>query len=102
MAKEKEGKNKVSLLSYDPVETPEEIIDKDKDIDRRAAFRDAYKKVMSIIPEYFIKQTRKRKPGTSGGGTSFTQNIIITPENTKVETKEISENQREEEKEREE
>ena len=57
---------------------------------------------MQIIPEYFIKQTRKRKTGATGGGTSFTQNIIITPENTKIETNEIGVKQSEEEKEREE
>ncbi len=98
----KEEKSKVTLLGYDPVETAEEIIDGDKDIDRKTAFKEAYKIVMQIIPEYFIKQKRKRKPGTSGGGTSFTQNIIITPENTKIETNEIGEKQAEEEKEREE
>ena len=53
MAKEKQ-KNKVTLLGYDPVETPEEIIEKDKDQDRNKAFRESYKRVMQIIPYFFI------------------------------------------------
>ena len=103
MAKEKQ-KNKVTLLGYDPVETPEEIIEKDKDQDRNKAFRESYKRVMQIIPDYFLEQRRKRKRknGTTGGGTSFTQNIVITPENVKIETTEKGEQVQEEEKEREE
>lgn len=99
----KEAKDKVSLFGYDPTETPEEIIDADKDIDRKEAFKEAYKKVMQIIPDYFINKKKKNGTASSGGGKGFSQNIIVTPENVKLETnKEIVQEEKEQEKEREE
>ena len=77
MAKEK--KEKISLTSYDPVETPEEVIEKDKDFQRKEAFRESYKRIMKIIPDYFMEQRKKRKNATSGG-TAFSQSIVVTPE----------------------
>lgn len=98
----KESKDKVSLFGYDPTETPEEIIDADKDIERKDAFKEAYKRVMQIIPDYFINKKRK-KNGTSSGGSGFTQNIIVTTENAKIETnKEVVKEVKEQEREREE
>ena len=47
------SKDKVSLFGYNPTETPEEIIASDKDEKRKEAFKEAYKKVMQIIPSYF-------------------------------------------------
>ena len=102
MAKENTQKSKVTLLGYDPVETPEEVMDKDKDATRKDAFKESYKRVMQIIPDYFLEQRKKRKNSTTGGGTSFTQNIVITPENVKIETMEKGETEAQEEKEREE
>lgn len=101
MAKENKQKSKVTLLGYDPVETPEEVMDKDKDTARKEAFKESYKRVMQIIPDYFLEQRKKRKNGSTGGGTSFTQNIVITPENVKIETMEKGEADKQEEKERE-
>ena len=99
MAKEK--KEKMSLTSYDPVETPEEIIASDKDTKRREAFQKAYKVIANIIPGYFLEQ-RKKKNTTSGGGTSFTQSIVVTPEKVTVETKEAHQTEeKQEERERE-
>lgn len=100
----KESKDKLSLFGYDPTETPEEIIDADKDIDRKEAFREAYKKVMQIIPDYFINKKRKKNSTSSNsGGRGFTQNIIVTPENVKVETnKDIVQEEKEQDREREE
>lgn len=88
MSKGKKSKDKLNLVGYDPVESPEEIISSDKNIDRREAFRETYKRVMMIVPEYFIKKKKKKAGSTSSGGNSFTQNIVITPENVKLETKE--------------
>lgn len=89
MAKEKDTKNEVTLLGYDPVETPEEIIDSDNNDDRKDAFKQAYKKVMQIIPDYFMTARKKRKGTGASGGNSFTQNIIVTTDNIKLETNEI-------------
>ena len=50
MANEKE---KVSFLGSDEIETPDEIISTDKDNERKAAFKEAYKKVMQIVPRIF-------------------------------------------------
>lgn len=101
MAQSKKKSKKVHLLSYDPIETPEEIIAADKDQNRREAFRETYKRIAKIIPGYFMaEQNRRRKP-TSGGGTSFSQKISITPEKTTLETKEVVNEERQEEKERE-
>ncbi|MDE5831065.1 MAG: hypothetical protein K2H53_05540 [Clostridia bacterium] len=104
MAKDKESEGKVSLFGYDPMQTPEEIIDADKDIDRKEAFNETEKRVMAIIPRYFSDQ-KKRKPtssSSSSGGKGFSQEIKITPDNIKVETKgENSLEGRDEERERE-
>ncbi len=82
----KETKDKMSLTGFDPVETPEEIIASDKDNNRREAFREAYKKAMTIVPNYFLTP-KKRKPNSGGTGGGFSQEIKITPESIKVETK---------------
>ena len=34
---------------------------------------------------------KKRKASTSGGGSNFTQNIVVTPDNVKIETNEKKE-----------
>lgn len=102
MTKENKIKEKISLTSYNPIETPEEIINSDKDMKRKDAFKEAYKKVMTIIPAYFIERKRKKTGSTSSGGTSFTQNIIVTSENAKVETtKENKQQENQEERDRE-
>lgn len=101
MAEKSETKDKISLIGYDPVQTPEEIIAADKDNDRREAFKEAYKKAMSYAP-IFLEQKRKPKPASSSGGKGFSQEIKITPENVKIETKgEASLEEKEEEKGRE-
>ena len=95
---EKSKKQKVGLFNYDPVETPEEIIDADKDLDRKEAFKETYKRVAKIIPEYFMTQKKKRK-NTSSGGTAFSQNIVVTPEKATIQTsegKEVKEEKKEE------
>lgn len=85
----KENKKKVTLLGSDGVQDADLIIASDKNNERKEAFREAYKKAMRIVPDYFMTiGKRKRKAGsTSSGG--FSQNIIVTPENVKVETKEV-------------
>lgn len=88
MAEEKKN-NKTTLFGYDPVETPEEVIDSDKDMERKEAFKETYKRIAKIIPDYFMTQKKKRKNATSGG-TSFSQNIVVTPEKATIETKEVS------------
>ena len=94
-------KEKISLVSYDPVESPEEIIAADKNKARREAFQKAYKVIVNIIPGYFL-ELRKRNNKASGGGTSFTQSIVVTPEKVTLETKETQEKgELQEEKERE-
>lgn len=103
MSKGKKSKDRLNLVGYDPVESPEEIIGADKNIDRKEAFKQAYVKVMMIVPEYFINKKKKKKNGAGGssGGNSFTQNIVVTPENVKLETKEtVTEQEREEEREK--
>ncbi len=83
-----EKKKKISLTNVDLVETPEEIISADKDLKRKEAFAETYKRIATIIPEYFMTQRRKRKNGSSGG-TSFTQNIVVTPDKVTVQTNEV-------------
>lgn len=102
MSKGKKSKDKLNLVGYDPVESPEEIIGSDKNIDRREAFRETYKRVMMIVPEYFIKKKKKKAGSTSSGGNSFTQNIVVTTENVKLETREneVTSQEREEEREK--
>ena len=89
-------KEKIRLTSYDPIEDPEEIIQADKDLNRKNAFANAYKTIMGIIPEYFLKQRKKHKNSTSGG-SGFSQSIVVTPEKVTLETKEIAEKQEEKE-----
>lgn len=97
----KENK-KTSFTGYDPIESPEVIISADKNNERKKAFAESYKRVMQIIPEYFILQRKKRKNSTGGnGGNSFAQNIIVTPENVKIETNGLEEKEvKQQEKER--
>ena len=87
MAKEEKTIEKISLLGYYPIETAEEVIDADKDVERKEAFKETYKRIMKIIPDYFISMQKRRKTGTSSSG-GFTQSIIVTQENAKIETKE--------------
>ncbi len=82
---EKENNKKTSLFGSDDVIEPEEVIASDKNQERQNAFKEAYKRVMQIVPKYFMTQ-RKRKNGTGSGG--FSQSIVVTPENVKIETKE--------------
>lgn len=90
MAYQKNEKNKMSFTGYDPVESPDVVISSDKNNERKKAFADTYKRVMQIIPEYFISQRKKRKnASSSSGGNNFSQNIIVTSENVKIETKEM-------------
>ena len=101
---EKEKENKVSFLGFDPVETPEEVINADKDVERREAFKETYKRIAKIIPEYFMSQRKKRK-NTTSGGKAFSQNIIVTPDKATIQTKEVGNEEnaksQEQEKERE-
>lgn len=106
MAKEnnKNNNNRISLTGYDPVESPENVIAADKNSERKKAFSETYKRVMQIIPEYFLTHKNKRN-GSSGtsGGNSFTQNIVVTQENVKIETSGLEEKEvldRQNEKER--
>ncbi len=102
MAKEKRGKEKVSLVGYDPVESPEEIIDADKDTNRKEAFKETYKRIATIIPEYFMSMRKKRK-NSGAGGNAFSQNIVVTPDKVTLQTKEVSKTEEKvEEREREE
>ena len=96
---EKDNKEKVGLTSYDPVETPEEVINSDKDTKRREAFKEAYKRIATIIPEYFMSQRKKRKNGSTSGGTSFSQNIVVTPEKATVQRNEVEHKEKENERE---
>ena len=41
---------------------------------------------MQIVPHYFMTRKKRKNGSTSSGG--FSQSIIVTPENVKVETKE--------------
>ena len=100
MAKNEE--EKVTLLGCDNVESARAIIEADKNTARKKAFSDAYERTKLIVPEFFIKQQRKPKnTSSSSGGKGFSQNIIVTPQNVKLETKGLDENIRAEEKERE-
>lgn len=95
----KKKENKVNLLTYDPVETPEEIIKEDKNLERKKAFLDTYQRIARIIPEYFISQKKKKKGSANSGGTAFSQNIVVTPDKVTVQTQEIKEQEKQEERE---
>lgn len=97
----KQTRDQMSFFDSDNIETAQEIIDADKNNNRKVAFNEAYKKVMQIIPEYFLKKKKKNSGTGDSGGTSFTQNIIVTTQNVKLETNQISEEQVEEDRERE-
>lgn len=97
----KKTSDKMSFFGSDNVESPKEIIDADKDTDRKAAFKDAYKRNMQIIPGYFTKKKPKGSTSESSGGKSFTQNIIVTQEGVNLETNKNVEIELDEEKERE-
>ncbi len=94
--KNNKKRRKENLLTYDlTVEEPEDIIAADKDENRKNAFKEAYKVIANIIPEYFITKRKKRK-NSSSGGTSFSQNIIVTADKATVQTKEVAENTKQE------
>ena len=78
-------KEKFNLTGYDPVETPDEVIASDKNTERKEAFFETYKRIMKIIPEYFIEQRKKRRNGSSGG-SAFSQSIVVTPDKATIET----------------
>lgn len=85
--KNNKKRRKENLLTYDlTVENPEDIIAADKDENRKQAFQKAYKAIANIIPEYF------RRKKNASGGKSFSQNIVITTDKTTVQTKEVTEN----------
>ena len=90
MAKEK---NRMKFFDPDFVESPREVIDSDKNSDRKVAFAESYKKIMQIIPEYFLKKKKKAGTSSNSGGNSFTksiaQNIIVTNEKAEIETKQL-------------
>lgn len=95
--KKNKQRRKENLLNYDTtVESPEDIIAADKDENRRQAFREAYKVIAKIIPEYFMTQRKKRKNSSSSGGTAFSQNIVVTSEKATLQTKEVTESQKQE------
>lgn len=81
------NKRKITFLGNDGVQDPEMIIDSDKNDDRKKAFHEAYKRAMQIVPEYFMARKKRKNGSASSGG--FSQSIIVTPENIKVETKEV-------------
>ncbi len=81
----KKDNEKMNLLSEDDITTPEDIISKDKDNDRREAFKKAYENIRLIIPNYFMTNRRK-KNGSSGAG-GFSQQIVVDVNQAKVETK---------------
>ncbi len=87
----KNEKTKNTLFGSDEVVDAEIVIASDKDTNRQNAFKEAYKKVMQIVPNYFLT-TRKRKSSTSSS-SGFSQSIVITPENAKIETKETVQNE---------
>ena len=94
--KNNKKRRKENLLTYElTVEDPEEIIATDKDENRKNAFKEAYKVIANIIPEYFITQRKKRK-NSSSGGTAFSQNIVVTADKATVQTKEVVENTKQE------
>lgn len=95
--KKNKEKRKENLLTFDTsVEDAEDIIAADKDIERRTAFQEAYKRIAKIIPEYFLAQRKKRKNGATGG-TAFSQNIVVAPDKVTLQTKETEESSKEEE-----
>ena len=96
MADNNKDKNRVTITSYDPVEEPEDVIAADKDNERKEAFKETYKRIMTIIPEYFMTLRKKRKTGSAGG---FSQSIVVTTDKAMVETKEMSEQENQNEKE---
>lgn len=94
--------DKVTLLGCDNVETAREIIESDKNTERKKAFLDAYERTKLIVPEFFIKQQRKRKNSSdSSGGKGLSHRIIVTPQKVESETKGLEESVEKEEKERE-
>ncbi len=95
--KNNKKRRKENLLTFDlTVETPEDIIAADKDENRKNAFKEAYKVIANIIPEYFITRRKKRNNSSSSGGTAFSQNIVVTADKATVQTKEVVENTKQE------
>lgn len=97
----KNNEKKINLLSEDDITTPEEIINKDKDVDRREAFKKAYENIRLIIPTYFMTNRKRKKSSGNAGG--FSQQIVVDVNQAKIETKmEETHNQEKENREREE
>ena len=95
--KNNKKRRKENLLTFDlTVETPEDIIAADKDENRKNAFKEAYKVIANIIPEYFITRRKKRNNSSSSGGTAFSQNIVVTADKASVQTKVVVENTKQE------
>lgn len=95
--KNNKKRRKENLLTFDlTVENPEDIIAADKDENRKNAFKEAYKVIANIIPEYFITRRKKRNNSSSSGGTAFSQNIVVTADKATVQTKEVVENTKQE------
>ncbi len=98
--KKNKERKRTNLLKYDAtVEDPEAIIASDKDVGRRKAFQDTYKRIAEIIPNYFMLQKKRRK--NTGGGTSLAQQITVTPNNVTLQVTENKENANIEKEERE-
>ena len=98
---EDKKKERISLTKYDPIESPEEIIAADKDIKRRKAFDEVFKRIDLFAIKLGLLPNRK-KPTSGGGGTAFTQSIVVTPEKATLETKEVTQKEeKQEERERE-
>ena len=93
---------KTTLLGCDYVETPREIIASDKNTTRKSAFLAAYERAKLIVPEFFIKEQRKRKNTSSDTGGKAFSHIIVTTEKVELETKDTEAKSVEVDKEREE
>ena len=60
--KHQETSEKISILKQDfYVEDPDLIIDEDTDEERKKIFKEALKKIKSIIPDYFESTSSKKK-----------------------------------------
>ncbi len=88
MAKDKKAE-KMSVFGSDNVSSAEEIIAADKNVNRQKDFREAYQRIKLRFPHLFL-EPKSKKNGNATSGGSFTQNIIVTSEKVKVETKEVT------------
>ena len=81
-----------TILSEDTiVERPEDIIDKDPDVERRNAFKKAYEILLAIFPENIKKRNRKAKEKEEFDKSIsyYRQNQIEKEKQKEVEEKEI-------------